>query len=121
PYTTLFRSKVLFDEKIDLFHQLLDEKPVTWQGTTRAALVEADVFPKTETGRLRTWVGVGGSPQSVVRTARYGFRLMLAIIGGAPQRFAPYIELYQRATAQLGTTAYPVGMHSPGFIAASDA
>ena len=113
--------ELLFDEKIDLFHKLLDEKPVNWQGTTRAALVEADVFPKTETGRLRTWVGVGGSPQSVVRTARYGFRLMLAIIGGAPQRFAPYIELYQRATAQLGTTAYPVGMHSPGFIAATDA
>ncbi len=112
--------EVLFDEKIDLFHKLLDEKPVTWQGTTRAPLVDADVFPKTESGRLTTWVGVGGSPQSVVRTARYGFRLMLAIIGGAPERFAPYVELYRRATAQLGTTAHPVGMHSPGFIAETD-
>ena len=112
--------EVLFDEKIDLFHKLLDEKPVTWQGTTRAPLVDADVFPKTESGRLSTWVGVGGSPQSVVRTARYGFRLMLAIIGGAPDRFAPYVELYRRATAQLGTAAHPVGMHSPGFIAETD-
>jgi len=113
--------EVLFEEKIDLFHKLLDEKPVTWQGSTRAALQDADVFPKTEAGRLRTWVGVGGSPQSVIRTARYGFRLMLAIIGGAPQRFAPYVELYRRATEQLGTEAYPVGMHSPGFIAETDA
>ncbi|MCR2810893.1 MULTISPECIES: LLM class flavin-dependent oxidoreductase [unclassified Microbacterium] len=113
--------EVLFDEKIDLFHALLDEKPVTWEGTTRAALHEADVFPKTDSGRLRTWVGVGGTPQSVVRTAQYGFRLMLAIIGGAPARFAPYVDLYRRAAQQLGTTAYPVGMHSPGFIAETDA
>ena len=74
---------LLFEEKIDLFARLLDEKPVTWSGTTRAPLVDADVFPKTESGRLTTWVGVGGSPQSVVRTARYGLPLMLAIIGGA--------------------------------------
>ncbi len=112
--------ELLFDEKIDLFHALLDEKPVTWEGTTRAALHEADVFPKTDSGRLRTWVGVGGSPQSVLRTAHYGFELMLAIIGGAPARFAPYVDLYRRATEQLGTTAHPVGMHSPGFIAATD-
>jgi alkanesulfonate monooxygenase SsuD/methylene tetrahydromethanopterin reductase-like flavin-dependent oxidoreductase (luciferase family) len=63
---------------------------------------------------------MGGSPQSVVRTAQYGFKLMLAIIGGAPDRFAPYIDLYRRATQELGTTAYPVGMHSPGFVAATD-
>jgi probable LLM family oxidoreductase len=113
--------EVLFEEKIDLFHKLLDEKPVTWQGTTRAPLTNADVFPKTESGRLSTWVGVGGSPQSVIRTARYGFGLMLAIIGGAPDRFAPYVELYRRAAAQFGTAAHPVGMHSPGFLAETDA
>ncbi len=111
---------VLFEEKIELFVKLLDEKPVTWDGTTRAALDNADVFPKTESGRLDTWVGVGGSPQSVVRTARYGLPLMLAIIGGAPERFAPYVDLYRRAADQLGTVAHPVGMHSPGFIADTD-
>ncbi|HEY1094486.1 MAG TPA: LLM class flavin-dependent oxidoreductase [Glycomyces sp.] len=111
---------VLFEEKIDLFHKLLDEKPVTWRGTKRAALIDQDVFPKTESGRLRTWVGVGGSPQSVVRTAQYGFRLMLAVIGGAPERFGPYVDLYRRAAKELGTTAYPVGLHSPGFVAATD-
>ncbi|CAN5284360.1 LLM class flavin-dependent oxidoreductase [soil metagenome] len=112
--------EVLFEEKIDLFHKLLDETPVTWAGTTRAALHDADVYPKTESGRLNTYVGVGGSPQSVVRTAQHGFKLMLAIIGGAPDRFAPYIDLYRRATQELGTIAYPVGMHSPGFVAATD-
>ncbi|GAA4249154.1 LLM class flavin-dependent oxidoreductase [Dactylosporangium darangshiense] len=112
---------VLFEEKIELFAQLLREEPVTWSGTTRAPLVDADVFPKTESGHLDTWVGVGGSPQSVVRAARYGLPLMLAIIGGAPERFAPYLTLYNRAAAEFGTTAHPVGMHSPGFVADTDA
>ncbi|GGR12690.1 oxidoreductase [Actinoplanes ianthinogenes] len=111
---------VLFEEKLDLFVKLLDERPVTWSGTTRPALTGADVFPKTESGRLSTWVGVGGSPESVVRTARHGLPLMLAIIGGQPERFAPYIDLYRRATEQLGTVAHPVGMHSPGFVAETD-
>ncbi|MEU5564370.1 LLM class flavin-dependent oxidoreductase [Micromonospora musae] len=111
---------VLFEEKIELFAKLLEEKPVSWSGTVRAPLENADVFPKTDSGHLDTWVGVGGSPQSVVRTAHYGFPLMLAIIGGSPERFAPYLDLYRRAAGEFGTTAYPVGMHSPGFIADTD-
>lgn len=112
--------ELLFEEKIELFSKLLKEKPVTWTGKTRPALEKADVFPKTESGKLETMVGVGGSPQSVVRAAAYDFPLMLAIIGGSPARFAPYVELYKRATAQFGHTAHPVGMHSPGFIADTD-
>lgn len=111
---------VLFEEKIALFVKLLEERPVTWSGTMRAPLENADVFPKTESGHLNTWVGVGGSPQSVIRTAQYDLPLMLAIIGGAPERFAPYLDLYRRAAEQFGTTAHPVGMHSPGFIAETD-
>lgn len=111
---------VLFEEKIEIFARLLEEKPVTWSGTTRAPLDNADVFPKTESGHLGTWVGVGGSPQSVIRAARYGFPLMIAVIGGRPERFAPYVDLYRRAADTFGTTAHPVGMHSPGFIADTD-
>ncbi|WP_343035692.1 LLM class flavin-dependent oxidoreductase [Isoptericola sediminis] len=111
---------LLFEEKIQLFAELLKEKPVTWSGTTRAALTDAEVFPTTESGHLSTWVGVGGSPQSVIRAAHYDLPLMLAIIGGDPARFRPYVDLYRRAAAQFGTTAHPVGMHSPGFIADTD-
>ncbi|MER6345148.1 LLM class flavin-dependent oxidoreductase [Streptomyces sp. NPDC001595] len=116
----LSRYEVLFEEKLDLFVRLLKEEPVTWKGTVRAPLENAEVFPRTESGHLTTWVGVGGSPQSVVRTARHDLSLMLAIIGGSPERFIPYVDLYQRATAQFGTTAHPVGMHSPGFVADTD-
>jgi probable LLM family oxidoreductase len=112
--------ETLFEEKVELFSQLLKEDPVTWSGTMRAALENADVFPKTESGHLQTMIGVGGSPQSVVRAAHYGFPLMLAIIGGSPDRFVPYIDLYKRAAKDFGTTAQPVGMHSPGFIADTD-
>lgn len=112
--------ELLFEEKIELFSQLLKEKPVTWSGKTRASLDNADVYPKTESGQLQTFVGVGGSPQSVVRAAHYGFPLMLAIIGGSPDRFVPYIDLYKRAAKEFDTPVHPVGMHSPGFIADTD-
>lgn len=111
--------EVLFEEKLDLFSQLLAEKPVTWSGTTRPALDGADVFPKTESG-LRAWVGVGGTPESVVRTARYGFGLMLAIIGGPAHRFRPFVDLYHRSLASFDRGALPVGVHSPGHIAETD-
>jgi alkanesulfonate monooxygenase SsuD/methylene tetrahydromethanopterin reductase-like flavin-dependent oxidoreductase (luciferase family) len=67
----------LFEEKLDLFAQLRYEQPVTWQGTTRAPLQRQQVYPTTESGRLMTWVGVGGSPQSVVRAARHELPLMI--------------------------------------------
>jgi probable LLM family oxidoreductase len=111
--------EALFEEKLELFSLLRAEKPVTWQGTTRAALNAADVYPKTDDG-IRAWVGVGGSPESVIRTARYGYGLMLAIIGGPAARFRPYVDLYHRAIGELGTEALPIGIHSPGHIADTD-
>jgi probable LLM family oxidoreductase len=110
----------LFEEKLNLFAELLKEEPVTWQGSTRAPLNNQRVFPPTESGRLRAWVGVGGSPQSVVRAAHYGLPLMLAIIGGAPVRFAPLADLYRRALDQFGAEPQPIGAHSPGHVAETD-
>ncbi|GAA3624625.1 LLM class flavin-dependent oxidoreductase [Microbacterium awajiense] len=111
--------EVLFDEKLELFSRLLAEEPVTWEGTMRPALHEADVFPKTERG-LTTWVGVGGSPESVVRTARYGFGLMLAVIGGPAARFRPFVDLYRRSLETFEHTMRPIGVHSPGHVAPTD-
>ncbi len=112
--------EVLFEEKLDLFAKLLEGRPVTWSGRTRAPLENQRVFPPTESGTLRTWVGVGGSPQSVVRAARYGFPLTLAIIGGEVLRFAPYVDLYHRALADFGKPTQPVGAHCPGYLADTD-
>src|SRR6202521_4126012 len=87
----------LFEEKASLFAELVKGEPVTWQGKTRASLHHQDVVPHTEFGSFPVWIGVGGSPQSVIRAARHGFSLMLAIIGGSPARFAPFAELYHQA------------------------
>ncbi|MEZ5237120.1 MAG: hypothetical protein R2749_31155 [Acidimicrobiales bacterium] len=76
--------------------QLATRRPVTWSGTVRAPLTDQRVHPALEAAPLPTWVGVGGSQHSVVRTAQYGLPMMLAIIGGSPLAFAPFVELYQR-------------------------
>ncbi len=113
--------ETLFEEKLALFAALRDGGPVTWEGSVRAPLKQQSVFPPVENGKLRTWVGVGGSPESVVRAARHGLPLMLAIIGGDPARFRQYVDLHHRAYAHFGKPAQPIGVHSPGHVAATDA
>jgi probable LLM family oxidoreductase len=110
----------LFEEKLDLFAALLQGGPVNWSGTTRAPLNDLRVFPPIEKGTLRTWIGVGGSPESVVRAVRHDLPLMLAIIGGDPKRFLPYVDLYRRAYAQVGKPVKEIGVHSHGYVAATD-
>jgi probable LLM family oxidoreductase len=110
----------LFEEKLDLFAALLKQEPVTWQGKLRAPLKNQSVYPPVEHGQLKSWIGVGGSPQSVVRAAHYDLPLMLAIIGGDPKRFKPYVDLHHRAYAQFGRPAKPIGVHSPGYVAETD-
>ncbi len=110
----------LFEEKTNLFAELMKGGPVTWQGKTRPALDNQDVVPHTESGPFPVWIGVGGSPQSVLRAARYGFSLMLAIIGGSPARFAPFSQLFRQALESVGREPLPVGVHSPGHVAATD-
>src|SRR5215207_8016575 len=103
---------VLFEEKLAIFAALREADrtglPARWKGTMRPPLDGVRVFPPVEHPPLSTWVGVGGSPESVVRAARYGFPLTLAIIGGNPRRFAPYVELYHQALGQLGFAMLPV-------------
>jgi probable LLM family oxidoreductase len=111
----------LFAEKVDLMAKLLTEGPVTWEGKVRPSLTDQPVYPKTESGHIRTWIGVGGSPESVIRAAEYGFPLTLAIIGGAPARFAPYVDLYKRALKEFGKPEdLPIAVHCPGFVAETD-
>ena len=115
----------LFEEKLALFAALREAdrtgQPVQWNGRVRSPLDGVQIYPRVERPPLKAWVGVGGSPESVVRAARYGFPLTLAIIGGDPRRFMPYVELYRRALTQLGSGPLPVGIHSPGHVAETDA
>jgi probable LLM family oxidoreductase len=110
----------LFEEKLDLLMRLLRDQPVTWSGRFRSPLSKQYLSPPLPEGHLPVWVGVGGSPQSVVRAARYGLPLMLAVIGGPPIRFLPLIELYKRALVKYGKPMQRIGMHSHGLVARTD-
>jgi len=110
-----------FEDKLALFAELLKNAPVTWSGTTRTPLTQQMVYPRIESGRLAAWVGVGGSPESVVRAARHGLPLTLAIIGGNPVRFRPYVDLYLESLKQFGQPLQPIAVHSPGHVAETDA
>jgi probable LLM family oxidoreductase len=112
-------SYPLFGYDLSNYESLFEEKLARF-----AELIAPDahrVFPPMERGPLRTWIGVGGSPDSVLRAARYGLPLTLAIIGGSPQRFLSYVDLYREALGKLGRPPLPVAVHSPGHVAATDA
>lgn len=108
----------LFADKLDLLLALRNGNPVTWQGTTRPPLSEADVNPQPER-EIPLWVAVGGTPASVVRAAQLNLPLALAIIGGSYRQFAPFVDLYRQAAAQFGhdADALRVSINSPGFLA----
>lgn len=111
---------VLFEEKLELLVELFKEAPVNWHGTTRKPLKNQEVYPKTESGAMKMRVGVGGSPESVLRAARLGIPMALAIIGGDPARFGPYANLYREGLEKFGQKNLPISIHSPGHIAATD-
>lgn len=111
----------IFEEKLGLFVELLGGGPITWSGKYRASLDDVTLTPPLPAGHLPTWVGSGGSPDSVIRAARYGLPLMLAVIGGRPEHFRPLVDLYRRALAEYGhPTDLPVGLHTLGYVAATD-
>jgi probable LLM family oxidoreductase len=110
----------LFSEKLDLFAALLKQGPVSWKGSIHPGLKNQVVYPQVENGTLKAWIGVGGSPESVVRAVQYELPMTLAIIGGDPVRFRQFVDLYHRAAEQLQKPALPLGVHSPGHIAETD-
>lgn len=109
----------LFIEKLDLLLKIRDSERVTWSGRHRPALKNLGVYPRPVQNPLPVWIAVGGTPESVVRTATLGLPLALAIIGGTPDRFVPYVQLYRDAARQAGhdSATLPVGIHSHAFIA----
>ncbi len=104
--------ETLFEEKVGRLAKALENDRTG---------ADQRVYPPIAPASLKVWIGVGGSPESVIRAARYRFPLMLAIIGGDPKRFLSYVDLYERALAQFGSERLEVGVHSPGHIAETDA
>lgn len=111
---------VLFEEKLELFDKARSQKPVHWEGRTRPALHGLSVYPPLEHHLLPTWIGVGGTTESVLRCAQYGYPIIFAIIGGQPRAFGPLADLYREAMSQYGHPLQQVATHSPGHVAPTD-
>ena len=109
----------LFSEKLDLLLKLRESERITWSGAHRPALNNLGVYPRPLQEQLPIWVAVGGTPESVVRAATLGLPMALAIIGGMPERFAPFVQLYRQAARQAGhdPAQLPVSINSHGFMA----
>lgn len=109
----------LFAEKLELLMKLREAETITWSGKHRPALNNLGVYPRPVQEKLPIWVAVGGTPESVVRAASLGLPMALAIIGGMPERFAPFIQLYREAARQAGhdPAQLPLSINSHGFIA----
>jgi alkanesulfonate monooxygenase SsuD/methylene tetrahydromethanopterin reductase-like flavin-dependent oxidoreductase (luciferase family) len=107
----------LFVEKLDLLLQLHEDQPVTWRGKFRAPLDNVQVYPRQEGRPLPIWVAVGGTPNSVIRAGTLGLPMALAIIGGRPADFTPFVELYRKAL-QYGNhhPGTPLAVHSHGYV-----
>ncbi|WLQ06707.1 LLM class flavin-dependent oxidoreductase [Arthrobacter oryzae] len=112
--------EVLFEEKLELFDKVRAQKPVHWEGRTRPPLNGLSVYPPLEHHLLPTWIGVGGTPESVLRCAEYGYPVIFAIIGGEPRSFAPLANLYREAMAKYGHPMQQVATHSPGHVGETD-
>ncbi|MDP9800368.1 putative LLM family oxidoreductase [Arcanobacterium wilhelmae] len=111
----------LFEEKLEMLVNLWKNRPFDWNGKLTQSLTHQHLFPPMDAETLPIFVAVGGSPQSVVRAARHDVGLRLAIIGGQPERFAPFADLYRNAQEQFGhTTPRSIGFHSPGLVADTD-
>jgi probable LLM family oxidoreductase len=111
----------LFIEKLDLLLKLRGDEQVTWNGKHRAPLQQLGVYPRPVQSSLPIWVAVGGTPESVVRAASRALPMALAIIGGMPERFAPFLDLYRQTAQEHGynPTELPLSINSHGFIADS--
>jgi probable LLM family oxidoreductase len=109
----------LFEEKLDLLLKLIQGERVTWQGEHRPPLQNLGVYPRPLQDPLPVWIAVGGTPQSVIRAARLGLPMALAIIGGAPERFAPFVQLYRDTARKAGRdpSRLPVSINSHAYIA----
>src|SRR5690606_24362481 len=113
----------LFSEKLDLLLTINNNERVTWQGKFRASLNDQEVLPRAVGDKLAIWIAVGGTTSSVVRAAKLGLPLMIAIIGGAPIQFQPLFELYKKTYLESGhdPAQFQVGIHSHALFGDNDA
>ena len=100
----------LFEEKLELLLRVRASERVTWPGGHRPAIEDRGVYPRPSQDPLPVWIAVGGTPESAVRTAILGLPMVLAIIGGLPERFTGFTDLYRRSAEESGHARLPLAI-----------
>jgi probable LLM family oxidoreductase len=108
---------VLFAEKLELLLEVRRSEQITWSGEHRAPIDGRGIYPRPVQSPLPVWIAVGGTPESAARAGLLGLPMALAIIGGLPERFAPFAEIHRRAAAEAGHQQPALGINSHGFLA----
>jgi probable LLM family oxidoreductase len=108
---------VLFEEKLELLLAIRSSVRVTWSGKHRAAIDDLAIYPRPVQDPLPVWLAVGGTPTSAVRAGTLGLPMALAIIGGRPERFTPFVELFRRSAEEAGHPGLPVSINSHAYVA----
>src|SRR5690606_35084080 len=107
----------LFSEKLDLLLQINQNEIVTWKGKHRASITNRGVYPRPLQPSLPVWLGVGGTPESAVRAGTLGLPMALAIIGGMPERFVPFVAPLRESATEAGNDNRPLAINSHVYIA----
>ena len=108
----------LFAEKLGLLLKLRESVRVTWSGKHRAPIEDLGVYPRPLQDPIPVWIAVGGNPESAIRAGTMGLPMALAIIGGMPERFAPFAKLHRQAALRSGHDPAPaLSINSHGYIA----
>lgn len=108
----------LFEEKLDLLLKVNQQQKVDWKGQFRSPVVSQEVFPRAYHERLKIWIAVGGTPESVLRAGTLGLPIIFAIIGGNPAQFKPLFDYYQRVYGHFNHPAEQIemGVHMHAFF-----
>ena len=111
--------EALFVEKLDLLLKSRESEHVTWTGAHRPSIDNRGVYPRPRQQPLPVWIAVGGTPKSAVRAGCLGLPMTLAIIGGMPDRFVPFVEMFRAALEDAGHDPWrvPLAINSLGFVA----
>lgn len=107
----------LFSEKLDLLLKINESEVISWKGKLRPSIVNRGVYPRPLQDKLPIWIAVGGTPASAVRAGTLGLPMALAIIGGMPERFVPFVELYKDTAHKAGHENVQLGINSHVYVA----
>lgn len=111
----------VFVDKLELLSAIDRSKRVSYPGTARPAIDDAEVWPRAVGGHLSIWQATGPTERSFTRAARLGLSVQTAATGGDLQELAPLIDAYREKGRSFGwpESRLRVAIGGHGIVGAS--